>query len=167
MKLVRLFFFSILSLFAIASLIGILLPSVVLVSRAVDVSAPKDSIMPHLKNIAEWSGWMDGMKQASVNISSPTQADLAGTIVTINSITDTTVVSTWTTKSGAPQTSTMRIIGNSGQKTSVVQWQFVQQLKWYPWERFGSMMNDKILGTMMEKNLNNLKKITEQGGGIN
>jgi hypothetical protein len=43
-----------------------------------------------------------------------------------------------------------------------VQWQFEQKVKWYPWERLGSMMNDKILGTMMEKNLNNLKALVEK-----
>lgn len=162
MKLLRLFFFSVLSLFAIASFIGMLLPSMVLVSRAVNITAPKDSIFPHLQNIAAWSGWMDGMKQASVNISSPRHADLAGTVVDITNVTDTTVVSTWTTKKGAPQTSTMHVIGNAGQPTVIVQWQFEQRLKWYPWERFGSMMNDKILGTMMEKNLNNLKSLVEK-----
>jgi hypothetical protein len=56
----------------------------------------------------------------------------------------------------------MRLIGDSLQKVTVVQWQFEQKIKWYPWEKFGSMMNDKILGTMMEKNLGNLRKLIER-----
>ncbi len=162
MKLIRLVFFSIVSLFAIASFIGLLLPSGVLVSRAVNVEAPKDSIMSYLTSIQQWSEWMDGMKQASVNISSPTQADLAGTKVLITSVTDSTVVSDWQTRNGSKQLSTVHVIGDSTQKTMIVQWQFEQKLKWYPWERFSSMMNDKILGTMMEKNLNNLKEKVEK-----
>jgi thiamine kinase-like enzyme len=55
----------------------------------------------------------------------------------------------------------MHLIGSSGERLTVVQWQFEQKLKWYPWERLGSMMNDKILGTMMENNLNRLKTLAE------
>jgi hypothetical protein len=161
MKLLRLAFFSILSLFAIASLIGIMLPSTALVSRATNITAPKDSILSHVKDIEQWKGWMDGMQQAAVNITSPTHADLAGTIVDITGITDSTVVSSWKTKTGNIQTSTVRMIGDSTQKITIVQWQFEQKLKWYPWERLGSIMNDKILGSMMEKNLGNLKAIVE------
>lgn len=161
MKLIRLVFFSILSLFAIASIIGILLPSTVLVSRAVNITAPKDSIIPHISSIEQWKGWMDGMQQASVKIESASHADLAGTIVDITQVTDSTIISSWKTKNGSLQTSTVRVIGDSTQKITIVQWQFEQQLKWYPWERLGSMMNDKILGTMMEKNLNNLKSLAE------
>lgn len=160
MKLLRLVFFSIVSLFAIASFIGLLLPSMVLVSRAVNIAAPKDSIMPYLKDIHQWEEWMDGMKQStSIKISSPTHADLAGTVVDITSVTDTTVVSNWATKNGSTQLSTIHVIGDTTQQTMIVQWQFEQKIKWYPWERFGSMMNDKILGTMMEKNLANLQRI--------
>lgn len=162
MKLIKLVFFSVLSLFVVASFIGILLPSHVLVSRAVDIRAAKDSIKPYLGDIRQWKKWMDGMEQASVIIHSPAKANIAGTEVVITSITDTSVVSTWTPRKGIRQTSTVRIIGNHAQNQAIVQWQFEQQLPWYPWERLGSMMNDKILGTMMERNLNNLKKLAEQ-----
>ncbi len=162
MKLIKLGLFSVLSLFAIASLIGLLLPSHVLVSRAVDIKAPKDSIVLYLNNIEEWKGWMDGMQQASVQIQSAQQADLAGTKVLITSITDSTIVSTWQTKNGSIQLSTVRMIKDTVHQQTIVQWQFEQKVKWYPWERLGTMMNDKILGTMMEKNLNNLKVLAEK-----
>ncbi|MEO8174562.1 MAG: hypothetical protein ABI581_15815 [Sediminibacterium sp.] len=161
MKLIRFVFFSTLTLFAIASLIGIMMPSTALVSRAVNITAPKDSIIPYIGNIENWKGWMEGMQQASVKIESASHADLAGTIVDVTDVTDSTIVSSWKTKTGSIQISTVRVIGDSTQKITIVQWQFEQKLKWYPWERLGSMMNDKILGTMMEKNLNNLKTIIE------
>lgn len=162
MKLVRLVLFSAASLFVIASLIGFLLPSHVLVSRAVDISAGKDSIIPYLKDIRQWSAWMDGMAQAEVNIASSTEANLAGTMVKITAETDSTIVSEWISKNSSVQLSTVRLIPDTLHRQTIVQWQFEQQLKWYPWERLGSMMNDKILGTMMEKNLNNLKSIVEK-----
>ncbi len=162
MKLIRLGLISILVLFALASLIGILIPSTVLVSRAVDITAPKDSIIGFVKDIQQWKTWMDGMESSSVHIHSATAADLAGTKVEISQITDSTVISKWISKKGNLQTATMRIIGVSAQQTTIVQWQFEQKLKWYPWEKLGSIMNDKIIGPMMEKNLNNLKLLIEK-----
>lgn len=162
MKLIRLVFFSVLSLFAIASFIGVLLPANVLVSRAADVMAPGDSVRPYLIDIHQWKSWMDGMQQASISIESPVKADLAGTKVLLTNITDSSVVSTWLSPKGNLQTSTIRVIETASPCQVIVQWQFEQKLSWYPWERFGSMMNDKILGTMMEKNLQNLKTLAEQ-----
>ena len=162
MNLLKLSFFSVVFLFIIISSIGILLPSTVLVSRATNILATKDSILGYIKNIEEWKEWIEGMQQTTVKIISPTCVDLAGTTVLINFISDSLIMSTWTSQKGNVQTSTIRIIGDSLQKITVVQWQFEQKLKWYPWERLGSMMNDKIMGSMMEKNLNNLKSIVEK-----
>ena len=162
MNLLKLSFLSVVFLFIIISSIGILLPSTVLVSRATNILATKDSILGYIKNIEEWKEWIEGMQQTTVKIISPTCADLAGTTVLINFISDSLITSTWTSQKGNVQTSTIRIIGDSLQKITVVQWQFEQKLKWYPWERLGSMMNDNIMGNMMEKNLNNLKSIVEK-----
>lgn len=161
MRLLRFFIISCLFLFAIAAFIGILLPSTVLVSRAVNITAPKEVIRPYIDSIQNWKSWMEGMDQATVTISSYAIADLAGTKVALTEVTDSTLVSEWKAKNGNVQISTVRFISDSAHKVTVVQWQFVQKLKWYPWERLGSMMNDKILGTMMEKNLNKLKSLCE------
>jgi hypothetical protein len=42
--------------------------------------------------------------------------------------------------------------------TTAVQWYFDIDIKWYPWEKFGSIILDKQMGPSMEKSLNNLKK---------
>lgn len=162
MRFFRLIIISFAALFVVATLIGALLPSAVLVSRAVNIAAPKDSIMQYVNNIQGWKLWMEGMDDESVNIHSPLKAQLGNTEVTIASVTDSTIISTWHPRKGAVQTATMRLIGTAGERLTVVQWQFEQKLKWYPWERLGSMMNDKILGTMMENNLNKLKTLAEK-----
>ena len=162
MRFLKLIFVSIALLFVLASIIGMLLSSRVLVSRAVNVEQYRDSIMPYLKDINQWRAWMEGMEDTAVTVYSATEAKLGSSHVQVRSVTDTTVVTEWTPRSGTAQTATMYLIGNNARKITVVQWQFEQKLKWYPWERLGSMMNDKILGTMMEKNLNRLKQLAEQ-----
>jgi len=161
MKFIRFVLISIVAMFVIASLIGMLLPSDVLVSRAVDVNAPRDSIMRYLKDFEQWKWWVNGMRDPSVTIHSSNSATLNGTHVQIETVTDSTVQTLWILKKGNIQRSTIHLIGNPSQNRTVVQWQFEEKLKWYPWEKLGSMMNDKILGPMMETDLNNLKKLAE------
>lgn len=162
MRLLKLAFISIIILFILASLLGLLLPSHVLVSRAVNINRTRDTIMQYMNDIHQWRTWMEGMEDSSVSIISPRQAKLGNSQVAIHTVTDSTVISLWTGRNGSAQTATMYLIGNHTQPVTVVQWQFEQELKWYPWERLGSIMNDKILGTMMEKNLNRLKTALEK-----
>ena len=162
MKLIKLGLISLIVLGIIVTLIGLLFPSTVLVSRAVDIKAPIDSIKYRVGKMEQWALWIGGMNDSSVKINADTDAQLGNTHVQISQITDSTVVSTWTSLNGEQQLSTIRIIGNNTQDYAVVQWQFVQKIGWYPWDRFGSMMNDKIMGTMMEQNLQSLKKSLEE-----
>jgi hypothetical protein len=161
MKLIKLAGISIVLLFLLVTGISLLMPSTVLVSRAINVAAPKDSILSYVNNVQQWTNWIEGMKNPEVKIYDSIYADLAGTIVNITKITDSGIISTWRSKNGNEQTATFHLITAPTQNLTIVQWQFEQKLHWYPWEKFGSIMNDKILGTMMEKNLNNLKLMVE------
>jgi hypothetical protein len=67
----------------------------------------------------------------------------------------------WKSETGTLQTSVFNLIPNGAQDVTTVQWYFEQHLKWYPWERFGSMTNDKMLAPPMEKSLTNLKELVE------
>jgi thiamine kinase-like enzyme len=161
MRFLKLIIGSVAILFVIATLLGALLPSHVLVSRAVNIAAPTDTVKSYIQDVNQWRAWVEGMKDSSVVVYTAQKAKLGNSAVTITGITDSTVISQWVGRNGIQQTATMRLIGSPGQKLTVVQWQFEQKLKWYPWEKLGSMMNDKILGTMMERNLNHLKELLE------
>ena len=162
MKLFKLASISFLLLFIVIGLIGALLPAQVLVSRAININTTKDNIKKYSTSINQWSLWMEGLERAKVENAGAMQADIAGSKITILQITDSTVISQWINKNGNIQMSTLRFITDSVNRLTIVQWQFEEQLKWYPWEKLGSMMNEKILGPLMEKNLNNLKLLAEK-----
>jgi len=162
MKLIKLGLISFLVLGTIVTSIGLLFPSTVLVSRAVDVNVSVTKIKPLVADMHQWPLWIEGMKDASVKIISATSAQFGNTSVIITAVTDSTMEARWKGADGVEQISTMRMIGKPEANTAIVQWQFVQQIGWYPWERFGSMMNDKIMGTQMEKHLQQLKQVAEQ-----
>ena len=163
MKFIKLIFISIFFLFLVATCIGLLFPATVVVSRVVDISAPKDSIYTLIKDVNGWKKWIDGLNGTTVIMTTPLKANLGNTTVTITQTNNENRVinSVWETKNNGNQEGTMEIFQQKGQMTAAVHWQFVQHIGWYPWERFASMMNDKIMGTMMEKNLNNLKTKVE------
>jgi len=137
------------------------MPSTVLVSRAVDINAPADSIKTYVADLHQWTNWVKGMNSKEVKIASAVDADLGRQQLHIISITDSTVICNWESKNASTQVSTIHLIPAKERNLTIVQWQFVQHLRWYPWEKFASFMNDKILGPMMEQNLQNLKHLAE------
>jgi hypothetical protein len=161
MRFIKLIIISIVALFVLMLFFSILMPSKVLVSRAIDINAPMDSIRYRVSDLNQWVYWVKGMRSNTVNIESATKAQLGNSIVTVLTVTDSSVVMNWETHNSTLQKSTMRLISHPGTSVSTVQWQFEQHLKWYPWEKLGSFMNDKILGPMMEQNLLNLKHWAE------
>ena len=40
----------------------------------------------------------------------------------------------------------------------VIHWSFEQHVNWYPWEKFQTLLNEKLLGAKMEIELANLKE---------
>jgi len=162
MRVVKLAIISVFFLGLLATCIGFLFPSTVVVSRAIDIKSYKQPIYLLVSDLRNWKPWVEGMDNPNVLVYDSISAMLGNTSVNITSLTDTTIVSSWKNSSSADQLSTIRLISDSSRKNIVVQWQFVQQVKWYPWEKFSSMMNDKIIGTLIEKNLANLKKVAER-----
>jgi hypothetical protein len=59
-------------------------------------------------------------------------------------------------ENGTVQISTMQLISIPEGQGCTVQWQFEQEVGWWPWERLGSMMNEKIMGPQLQTNLQRL-----------
>jgi thiamine kinase-like enzyme len=163
MRFIKLGLISVVVLVVLASAFSLVIPSTVIVSRAVDIRSYKQPVYQLVGNLDQWRNWVEGMNSDAVKVFSSDSAQLAKTTVVVQQRTDSTIISKWSNASAADQVSTIRLIADSSNKIVVVQWQFVQQVKWYPWEKISSMMNDKIIGTMIEKNLATLKQVVETG----
>ena len=163
MKFIKLIVISFAVIAILITVVSFIFPSTVIVSRASNINVPKDSIMPLVKDFYGWKKWIIGLNDSSVKIISATDANLAGTNVKITKADSTGIVSEWTSRSGKKMTGEIHLINNaSNPNVTVVQWQFQQKLKWYPWEKFASLMSDKILGPMMEAALAQLQRLAEK-----
>ena len=169
MRILKLVLASFFILFAIVTAIGLLFPSKVIVSRAINISSAYDTTYKYLNDAKYWKLWMDGADTASIAFLSAKTAG-PGTAIKIGSggevsftkSTADSIYTEWKSGGGNIQHSIFTFLKDTTNQVTTVQWSFEQQLNWYPWERFGSMANDKILGPIMEQSLAKLKFVLEK-----
>ncbi len=159
MKLLKLGAFSVVFLFLIITFIGLLFPSKVVVSRTVDISQPTDSVYILTKDLFGWQKWVQGLQTETIAAANKTK--LGNSTIVITAATPQEISGKWIEKNGDEQLTSIKIIHTEQNKT-IVNWQFEQQIKWYPWARLSSMVNETVIGKMMEDNLASLKRVAEQ-----
>ncbi len=168
MRFLKLAIVSFIILFLLTTGIGLLFPSTAKVARVADIAAQYDSVYHYLNDVKYWKLWMYG---ADTNIFTFLSARTTGTgtvvkigtgEVTITRCTQDSIYMIWKSEKGNVQNSAFVIRNNTARNNITVQWFFEQKINWYPWERFGAMANDKILGPVMEQSFDKLKKILEK-----
>ena len=167
MRFLKLFLISFVILFLVVTVIGLLFPSTVTVSRAIEINSPRDTIYKYLQDIKYWKLWMAGADTNTISFLSARTAGQGAVAkigtgeVTMTRTTPDSIYTVWKSEKGNIQNSAFTTMPNLKDSNITVQWYFAQRLNWYPWERFGSMANDKILGPIMEQSFDKLKKVLE------
>jgi uncharacterized membrane protein len=165
MRFIKLAVYSIVILFVLVTLISLLFPSVAKVSRAVDINASTADVYQQINNMGRWPLWLKGIQTYHLlsKDSSGTGAiaEVEGSKVLIIRNTADSIVTEWIGARGGKQTGVFVFIRQPNNITTV-QWYFEQKIGWLPWEKLGSMFNEKILGQAMENNLEGLKQVAEK-----
>lgn len=161
MRVIKLGLISFVVFFVLLTIIGSLFPSVILVVKSVNINRPADSVATYINDFPKWNDWMEGAKTDELKVfaKDSTHAIFGTTIMTLVSKEKNSWKYEWK-QAGSVQTSTITINAD-GPSTCNVQWEYQQHLPWYPWAKLASVMNDKIIGTSLEQNLDNLKKAAE------
>jgi predicted PurR-regulated permease PerM len=161
MRLVKLGLISIVVLFVVIFCISLLIPSKVRISRAINITAPKDSVTRYLADLRQWPKWNTLITKQE--LTNPWYSNNAFTSdklqVRLGKVDTDTITTIWQQSTGRETFSGFNL--HTADNTIVVQWYFDFQLKWYPWEKFGSIIFDKQLGPPMEQSLGELKKKLE------
>ena len=162
MRFIKLALISLVVLSLLVLGMSLLIPSHVRISRAINITAPKDSLVLQLSDLRNWKEW-----NALVNNADMTNSSYSNNTVTsdkvqvlLKEVKADTIFTQWNQAGGREIASgfTLHVQDN----TAVVQWYFDFKLKWYPWEKFGSIIFDKQLGPPMEYSLATLKKLLEK-----
>jgi hypothetical protein len=162
MRFVKLGLISAVILFIIIYLFSLIIPSTVRVSRAVNISAPKDSLVAQLTDLRQWHFWNEMASNRESGNQQFTESSITSgeLIITKKGKVGDTLLTDWQQKNARVLNSGFTWYGGDGEL--VLQWYFDIKLRWYPWEKFGSIVFDKQLGPPMEKSLGNLKKLLEK-----
>jgi len=154
MKLIRFALISILVISSLITAIASLFPSTVITSRAVEVNATSVQIQHCVKDLAAWKGWMSDWKDQSVIVQDSIARVGTQTIQMLSS-TDSTVLLKWQATEQAPYQVQIEWL-TLKEGTYVIHWSFEQHVNWYPWEKFQTLLNEKVLGAKMEEELQHL-----------
>ena len=162
MRFIKLGLISIVVLFALITAIASLLPSHVRISRAIDINVPAARIYPQLADIRAWDGWNEYLRFYHRKRLSADTLVADEITIAITRKTDTLVESLWQQPEGGRFASGYRLVTIHGDSLhTTLQWYFDFHVKWYPWEKFQSIVYDGQLGPVMEKSLQNLKRRSE------
>lgn len=152
MRIIKLGLLSIFFLLLLVTIIGLLFPSSVRLSKAIDMYHPKDSVRHYLVDTTTWRSWHPTFMAGSPFLSG------AGGKYNLQLNTDSLV----------------RMEVDYGKRQVLYGWQFHHypgsdkytlqwwadfELGWYPWERMGSLFFEKTYGVMMEQGLKNLDSV--------
>jgi len=167
MKFVKLGLISIVFFCLLLTAFSLLLPSVTNISRAIDINASADTVYSYINNIATWKNWYANYDSSEASLSPVTVGTGASltmnkTTVTLRKALPGKIKAEWQTAKNNPVEGEFNFIVKDSASFMTLQWNFVQKVKWYPWQKIASILSDKTLGPFMEKSLENLKKEAER-----
>ncbi len=162
MGVIRLALISIIVFALIITGISLFIPSHIRVSKAVDITASKDSVMKQISDAANWKNWYPGADTATFYMVADKVRGIStgnGQVLKITSVNDSTVLAMNTGPNAKRGESGWNIFNNGTPNTVTVQWFMDFHLRWYPWEKFSSLLLEKRYGPMMEQGLDKLKTL--------
>lgn len=168
MRFVKLFFISIVVLFLVMLAISLAIPSHIRISRAINIGGAKQKVFNAVNDLKTWDSWNHFTSQSSLTnkiFSNPSsgygalmKADQISILITDSK--PDSIKTNW------DQLNAKRFDGGFNfyqlrPDSATVQFYFDFHFRWYPWEKFTSLLYEKELGPVMEESLTGLKQIVE------
>lgn len=148
MRFIKLAIISFVFIFGLITAISLLIPSTVRISKAIDLQAPPDSVRNLITDTTAWRSWHPAYQNNRQQNAS----------ITFNSISDTLVTATISSPGKNSLLNGWQFHTHGESSTYTLQWYIDFKLRWYPWEKFGSLFYEATYGQMIEQGLSNIKK---------
>jgi hypothetical protein len=141
---------------------SLILPDHVMTSKWVMVKADQQTIIQEIKNLENWKSWNLLLKDAqNVQVSDSTlnwtSLNGRGSHLRVDTVNDKGVSTTLSFNQGRPFISGFSVEKREKSDSTQVVWYIIEELKWYPWEKFYGMMAADMKGPLMEASLALLK----------
>jgi hypothetical protein len=170
MRLIKLAFISVVLLFCLITAISLFIPSHVRISKAINLKTVPDSVWRIVDDLQSWREWNPFFSSIPQNkMQWLDTADGMGkgfrvenTEVRWKEMKPDERVAELTNLTRKPMIMGWKCIGHTTTDSITVQWYTDFRLRWYPWEKFASLMFERSYGTKMESGLTNLKGMLEK-----
>ena len=141
---------------------SLILPDHVMTSKWVMVKADQQTIIQEIKNLENWKSWnllLRGAQNVQVSDSTLNWTSLngKGSHLRVDTVNDKGVSTTLSFNQGRPFISGFSVEKREKSDSTQVVWYIIEELKWYPWEKFYGMMAADMKGPLMEASLALLK----------
>jgi hypothetical protein len=171
MRYIKMFFFVLIGLFIIITLLSLLLPSESQVSRAVVISnATTGKIYTQIADFRNWKNWepLFASDSAVITFSSTNTLPFCDVAykgrqvhLGMTSIDSTAVKFMMQAKGKDDIVNEIDIIPVGTNNGIQVEWKALTKLHWYPWDKLYGIFVDRMTGNNYEDALNHLKDFIE------
>jgi hypothetical protein len=168
-RIIKLALLSIIFLFLLIAGISLFIPSHIRISKAINLKAEEDSIMGQINDPSKWKNWYPGLDTAKLlyvagkvkGVVIDDKDPSHSVYIIIDEEKENEVIAQFIPKKMRPVVNGWKTISYSNSDSVTLQWYMDFHLRWYPWEKFASLLLEKSYGVKMEQGLTNLKKIIE------
>ncbi|MFN4314959.1 MAG: SRPBCC family protein [Chitinophagaceae bacterium] len=165
-NILRLLLGSLLVIFVLITAISLFFPSRVRISRAINVLAAAEQVREPIRDMRQWTSWnplLDSVEQDQIRFlpneeSIPEKLELNNVKVSWLAVSDSLLLASFSTDAGRPVTNGWQIITHPGTDSTTIQWYMDFRLRWYPWEKFSSLLLEKSYGSQLEVGLVRLRQ---------
>jgi len=164
MRLLKLALISFISLFIVVTGISLFIPFHIRISKAINIVGTEESVMQKISEPEEWRKWYPGLDTAEVikeqGIIKGYRIRNRATIL-LTTREKNEVRAEFAGGNMKPVQNVWKTTVNQGSDSLTLQWYMDFNLRWYPWEKFASLLLEKSYGPRMEKGLSTIKKDVE------
>jgi hypothetical protein len=173
MRLIKAFLIGATGLFVVMTLLSLLIPSKVKVSRTTLINnTTRAEVFAQVANLYNWKNWHQVFKNSHAKMNVITEADTGNSSAEIIygdksarlvvTSADSNSIKFILQSPGENEIQNEVIISSIPQQANVqVEWRTLNKLKWYPWEKFYGIFIDKLTGPGYDESLKGLKDYLE------
>jgi hypothetical protein len=169
LRILKLALISFIILFLVITGISLFIPSHIRISKAINVKANKSAVMTQISDAGNWKNWypgLDSTKPLYVNgkmrgVVFNKSDSLSQVYIKIDKESENEITAQYVNKKRRSVINGWKIISYPAADSLTVQWYMDFHLPWYPWEKFRSLLFEKLYGSRMEQGLTNLKALVE------
>jgi hypothetical protein len=151
MRLIKLALISLIILFGLITLISLLIPSDISITRAVNLRSRPEKVLSLVNDTTNWPTWNPLLAPH------PDHPPVKGSIT---SRTDSSVTASLQQGNKSPVQTSWQVYSFSNSDSVTLRWTMNFHLPWYPWKKFEGIFFEKAYGPLMEQGLQNIKKLT-------